>query len=435
MSSQSARGTAMSLRFGTWLLGLMTVGAWVVPATQAQDPARYRLRPGAAGARCLECHVEFAETVKLPHVHTPVKNGNCADCHDPHASDHGKLLEAEPDSICLSCHEGIVPGDAVSAHEDAVNGRCVECHDPHASPFPKQLRAPGNDLCIRCHEKVAGATRTVAHKHAPAESDCLGCHRPHASTEGPSLLASKVPALCLECHDPERATFVKDHMGYPVAGSDCVSCHDPHGSANKGILWTTIHEPITRRMCAQCHGDADAADPLALRRQGSDLCAGCHNELLNEAALKRRIHWPVVDGRACRNCHTPHASKNAGLLTEEQRTLCGSCHMDSVRRLERSLVKHEPIAEGECSTCHEPHASNTTFLLAAANPLELCGTCHDWESHSTHPIGEKVQDQRNPNLSLDCLSCHRTHGTANEKLAFFDPDRALCTECHAGFRR
>ncbi len=435
MWSPSARPGPISRRLALWTMGVATVAACACASVAAQEANRYHLKPGASGKACLSCHLEFEDTVKLPHVHTPVKAGNCTDCHDPHASDHGKLLEADTDAICVSCHEGIVPDGAVSAHPDAVAGRCVECHDPHASRFPNVLRASGNDLCKECHENVTGAVESAAYKHAPAQGDCLGCHRPHASTEGPHLLAQKVPGLCIDCHDTERPQFVKDHLGYPVAESDCGSCHDPHGSANKGILWASVHEPIRRRMCGQCHADPDSEQALSLKRPGADLCVGCHNELSNEIALKSRIHWPVVDEQACANCHNPHASRNANLLAGKQSTLCGNCHQDSVQRHERSLVKHQPISEGDCSTCHAPHASNATYLLAASDDIELCGTCHEWQAHSTHPIGAKVLDPRNNNLSVDCLSCHRTHGTGNEKLAFFEPKRDLCTECHVRFQR
>jgi predicted CXXCH cytochrome family protein len=56
-------------------------------------------------------------------VHTPVKAGDCADCHDPHASEHGKLLEAEPERICAKCHGSMVPDKANSAHAAGPPGQ------------------------------------------------------------------------------------------------------------------------------------------------------------------------------------------------------------------------------------------------------------------------------------------------------------------------
>ena len=97
-------------------------------------------------------------------------------------------------------------------------------------------------------------------------------------------------------------------------------------------------------------------------------------------------------------------------------------------------MKHVPVAAGECTTCHSPHSSDEEFLLAS-DTIDLCGSCHDWQSHSTHPIGEEVVDLRNSNLTLDCVSCHRSHGSDHKYLAPYDPGSELCVDCHEAFQR
>ena len=67
--------------------------------------------------------------------------------------------------------------------------------------------------------------------------------------------------------------------------------------------------------------------------------------------------------------------------------------------------------------------------------LDLCGTCHDWGKHSSHPIGEKVADPRNRNLTLDCMSCHEPHASPYKSFTQRDPDSDLCVQCHAEQRR
>lgn len=401
----------------------------------APDANKYKLKPGATGKACLGCHVDFEETVAQPFVHTPVKAGNCADCHDPHASDHGKLLETDPKHVCAGCHSDLVPEKALSVHAPVSEGDCVKCHDPHASKNKSALRESGNDLCKGCHQDVAAAAATASFKHAPAERDCLGCHTPHASSTSRSLLAKPVPDLCVGCHNAKLPLFAKAHSGYPVEKARCTSCHDPHGSGNDGILWASVHRPVASRMCAQCHEDASTPAALGTKKAGAELCRGCHNDLYNETFSKNRIHWPLVDTQACANCHAPHAAKTAPLLVESQKVLCGGCHGDVLARLDRSVTKHAPVVEGECATCHTPHSSNGAYLLASESVMDVCGTCHDWQTHSTHPIGEKVRDQRNPNLTLDCLSCHRSHGTPFEHMAHADPKSDLCTQCHAELSR
>src|SRR5205085_1352735 len=70
----------------------------------AADP---KLLPGARGKICLDCHHELEAKLKEPFLHAPVKAQECTGCHSPHASEHGKLLDAVPDKLCASCHRQI----------------------------------------------------------------------------------------------------------------------------------------------------------------------------------------------------------------------------------------------------------------------------------------------------------------------------------------
>jgi predicted CXXCH cytochrome family protein len=142
-----------------------------------------------------------------------------------------------------------------------------------------------------------------------------------------------------------------------------------------------------------------------------------------------------VDRVGCRNCHNPHASPQKALLREPTKILCGRCHADTLARQEKSLAKHPPVDEGNCVACHSPHASDNVFLLNGSNVIGLCGSCHDWKRHSSHPIGEKTTDPRNANLTLDCLSCHRSHGSPFKSFASFDTAAELCVQCHRNMGR
>jgi predicted CXXCH cytochrome family protein len=416
---------------GMALMGI----AFLTAASLAFSQDKFRLKPGAKGRVCLTCHVAFQERLKLPSVHTPVRSGDCSDCHNPHTSSHGKLLAEDPNRICFSCHDGIVPGEARSAHKVALEGNCVACHDPHAAKNPNNLRLAGNELCFSCHAQIAKAVSGNKFKHSPVEKGCLNCHNPHASSEADALLTAKMPDLCTGCHKPDRPSFAKRHMGYPVEKGRCGSCHDPHGSPNRGILWAEVHRPVASRMCQQCHEDPSSPEALSTRKAGLELCRGCHNTMLNETFLRNRLHWPVADKVSCLNCHSPHASRESALLKDAMIPLCGGCHQDTIRRQETSLAKHPPIQEGDCAKCHMPHSSNNVFLLDNTSVANLCGTCHDSQKHSSHPIGEKAVDKRNRNLSMDCLSCHRSHGSEFKSFAHYDLKRDLCVQCHEQYKR
>src|SRR3990170_1884272 len=296
----------MTLRTKTALILLAIVSTVAVSSSHAQE--KFRLKPGAKGKVCLTCHESFKEKLKLPFVHTPVKAGDCSDCHNPHTSSYGKLLASNVNRICLSCHDGIVPGKARSTHKVAAEGNCVKCHDPHAAKYRNNLLAAGNALCFGCHQRIAKQIAGNRFQHNPVEKGCL-------------------------------------------------------------------------------------------------------------------------------SCHTPHASRENALLKKPQLPLCGECHMDTIERLEKSAVKHKPAQEGNCTKCHLPHSSNNVFLLDNTSPINLCGTCHDWQKHSSHPIGEKVTDKRNRNLTMDCSSCHAPHGSDQKRFAWYDVKIDLCVQCHEQYKR
>jgi DmsE family decaheme c-type cytochrome len=188
---------------------LATVPAAALAAPAGQD--KFRLKPGAASGVCLACHTDFQDTMKLPFVHTPVKAGECPDCHSPHAAAHGKLLAADAASICTTCHSDIAPKAAKSVHKPVVEGNCVKCHDAHAAKNKSNLKVAGNELCFGCHPDLAKAVAAAKFKHTPVEKGCIGCHDPHASTKESFLLKSALPGLCLQCHKPSAPNFAKQH--------------------------------------------------------------------------------------------------------------------------------------------------------------------------------------------------------------------------------
>jgi predicted CXXCH cytochrome family protein len=224
-------------------------------------------------------------------------------------------------------------------------------------------------------------------------------------------------------------------MGYPVAKARCTSCHDPHGSNTSGILFDTVHMPVANKQCSQCHEAPSSPTPFQVKRMSFELCRGCHNSMMTETFSQNRIHWPLVDKTGCLNCHQPHASTQKKLLTEKVPDLCARCHADTFTRQGKTLSKHKPVKEGDCMSCHAPHAANRTFLLSQGSIIDLCGSCHDWQKHSSHPIGEKSVDPRNKNLTLDCLSCHRSHGTDYKWMLPFPTSTDLCTQCHKELKR
>ncbi len=441
----------MPLRFNWLPLFLVILLVLVVSTAYGQN--KFKLKPGAEGKLCLNCHADFQEKLKSKFVHTPVNTGECSGCHNPHTSSHGKLLDASTSTICFKCHEKIIPSKAISTHKIAIEGNCVKCHDPHAANNKGNLLQAGNALCISCHKTIGDIIAKIKFKHTPVDNGCLNCHDPHASEKAAHLLKNPVPGLCVECHKPDSPRFATQHVNYPVAKANCSSCHNPHGSNTGGILFDTVHAPVAGKRCNQCHDAATSPNPFATRRPGFELCRGCHSSMMNDTFGKSRIHWPLVDQTGCLNCHEAHASTHKKLLKGEGPDLCGKCHKDTTEwqvtlaakekqekaasrgRQEKGAFTHEPIQKGNCSSCHLPHASDSVYLMSQASIIEGCGTCHDWLKHTTHPMGEKYADLRNKNLRVECLSCHRSHGTGYRYMIPFPTVTDLCVQCHVQLRR
>ncbi len=414
------------------LLGVAIVFLAAPDVRAAKD---FKLRPGAKGKICVSCHDAFEEILKKRFVHTPLAKGDCSGCHNPHASKHALLLASETSEICHECHEDMFVPEAESAHEVFVEGKCVSCHDPHATDNKMVLIRGGSELCFGCHEELGKRIAANEFQHEPVAEDCLKCHNPHVSAESPKLLKDEDPGLCLGCHKTNKASFKRKHENYPVEKGRCSSCHDPHGSSSAGMLFANVHEPVSEKKCDECHGKATASSPFALKDSGFEICEGCHYEMVLETFNKKRMHWPVVDKDGCVNCHAPHASSESALLKKPMLLVCGECHADTLARQERSPTEHPPVAGGECTECHSPHSSDNLLMLNEASSLDLCETCHEWQTHSTHPIGEEVVDPRNENVSLECWSCHRTHGTEYKHLMYYSTKDEMCVQCHTELRR
>jgi len=96
---------------------------------------------------CYECHTEKRGPFLWEHA--PVRE-DCTTCHDPHGSNHEKLLVAKNPYICQRCHLNTrhpgslydgsnvsVAGDPFGASNRAVEHACKNCHqNVHGSNAP-----------------------------------------------------------------------------------------------------------------------------------------------------------------------------------------------------------------------------------------------------------------------------------------------------------
>jgi predicted CXXCH cytochrome family protein len=222
--------------------------------------------PSFAEDDCLQCHEELT---KGKTVHAAVAMG-CPTCHSaidareiPHRKKNriSKGLSSAQPQLCFGCHdESHFKGKVVHA---AIGKRCTGCHNPHSSNHSKLLTADPPYLCYACHDKTVFTKKNV---HAPAaKGQCTACHAPHAS-DNASLLEKPLQQLCNDCH-PGKADGRHILSGYginnvhPTRGRldpsrtnkdfSCISCHSPHSSNGKALLAT--ESTNGRDVCLKCH--------------------------------------------------------------------------------------------------------------------------------------------------------------------------------------
>ena len=429
------------------LLSLLLLGAaFLSPPAAGGAENPYRLRDGARGKRCLKCHEAIRGELTHRYVHPLMKKGTCTGCHDPHTSSHADLLLSSGKTLCYDCHRNhLLPDDVGSVHPHVLEGECGQCHNSHGSDHRYLLKQDPGEICLTCHEEVGEKARNARFPHAALTKNqgCLNCHEAHASTEDRALLKKEVSALCRTCHQTRSSAFRAKHLQYPVANADCIACHDVHGSNRKGMLYASAHAPFEEKKCDRCHTPPTGGKAIGVRKEGAALCSECHQEMLDETWNRNRVHWPLRDEKACLHCHNPHAAKREKLVKGPTAQVCGACHEDTVERQAWSRANPEnehlcaPVKTGACDVCHDPHGSDQVLLMREKDvSTELCGRCHEWQRHSSHPLGEKVTDPRDPNLTVECVSCHKGCGTENHPMMLQNATTyELCVQCHEDRRR
>src|SRR3990172_9236656 len=149
----------------------------------------------AEGCVTAQCHPKL---LKAKNIH-PIAE-SCDNCHQslsgPHPQKDKKTFKLiqDPPELCATCHQPF--GKKPQVHSPVKNGMCTSCHNPHASDEPKLLTQPVKDLCLTCHpDKV-----DFKYVHGPTSAgDCTTCHAPHES-DNKALVMKEGAELCLTSH-------------------------------------------------------------------------------------------------------------------------------------------------------------------------------------------------------------------------------------------
>lgn len=369
--------------------------------------------PVPAQESCFACHER--KNFSARYNHGPVAQGKCGECHNPHAARYPGLLQDQGAKLCYGCHQRAKAEHSQGkVHQPVRDGKCLECHAPHSSNHAGLLRVSLAEGCFSCHKDLARQAKVA---HAPfAKGQCNVCHQPHQARHG-SLLRQEADALCLSCHAQAQAS--PGHQGFPRRVTGCLSCHHPHGSDRKGVLRQHLHPPFARKNCASCHGS---------QASGSDTCLSCHQGV-KASMLKPHNHMIAGLDNGCTQCHSPHAGDDKTMLKRSGNKVCQTCHAETFARSAGSLHRHPAI--GSCGECHEVHGSDRVAMLKA-DGNQVCSTCHLTQGEFSHPVGEKVIDQRT-GQPMTCVTCHDPMGTDYQFHLVLSGKKELCVQCHRSY--
>ncbi len=315
--------------------------------------------------KCYACHDTFA--VKQ-FIHSPVEEGECTSCHNPHGSDYKFQMLSRGAEVCFECHDDEII-KAKWVHGPAAVGGCIACHEPHVSDYEKNLRAKGSELCYMCHTDKAESILQAAFVHKPVTEDCAGCHNPHSAAKE-YMLEADAPDLCIGCHEDikDQVNNVSVKHGAIDRDKSCLNCHDAHMSQ---IAKNLKMEPMD--LCLSCH------DREYKREKGASVSN--ITKWLNE---NKEHHGPIKQ-KDCSGCHNPHGSNSFRILRNdypptfykpfavENYNLCFGCHEKTIA-LNPDTTKLTNFRNGNqnlhflhvnkaikgrtCRACHETHASN-----------------------------------------------------------------------------
>lgn len=115
-----------------------------------------QLKAKADSETCYACHkAERSKSMRASHH--PVREGkmSCSSCHNPHEGGVPKMLKADSvNELCYTCHTE-KRGPFLFEHA-AVREDCVSCHEPHGSNHKRLLVQKAPNLCWNCHLSGSG---------------------------------------------------------------------------------------------------------------------------------------------------------------------------------------------------------------------------------------------------------------------------------------
>jgi nitrate/TMAO reductase-like tetraheme cytochrome c subunit len=392
--------------------------------------------------------------------------GNCAHCHDQHASrvvnsastthtPNGNLGFLSEEILCLDCHDGSPATDNIDTDINKSYGH-------------------GSVMIGNSGRHLAGET-SVSGVSTSAHVECTDCHNPHMAQTG-NHDDSSYPSTSVDTtqNDVSNALLEVDGVSfssYPTNWSNATSW-SASGGANSYAVATKEYQ-----ICFKCHSSANgstdgwdgnpggAGEWTDLALEFNPANASYHPVLqaisspLNSVQLIGVDHtWKPGSTMYCSDCHAsdasvagPHgsatkwmlvgtyknwpytsASDNGGssgtyaYLTAADTTFCRNCHVDPSSGSSNNVhgrSDHQSSTKGRCINCHirVPHGGKGQRLINANNggtlPDRYYPDGNGGDFNSSGPLAKFLRESYHNYGKSDC----RTNASNCNKHASQNP--------------
>lgn len=382
-------------------------------------------------------------------------------------------------------------GDGITAHDGYIGngvlrdafettyamGNCAHCHEQHASidgdePEPISPEGASGFLLLSDALPVSPTVGT----YSDTETACLTCHggsenlntitnNNYSATFGGAVTAdasSIMAALNLGAGSLTGSyhnlndinTLVSGNIGFdvPSGATPCSACHNPHlakansNSSNIGNpLFTALSRPtdhyelygddLDERMPSSYQppnrvggglepdGGFDAATQAAKTPNYNTFCIDCHNisndEIWSDALGRnlRAFDWSLEQhggGSAANNRPT-----QAEVVSPFLDTSLGTYSLS-------------------CLDCHEPHGSSNIYLIRTSvngNSVMLTNSENQWDNlcsccHVASDANALQNIHHEYQNVLDCIECHFCVNNQGNCINNSDPKLRDCSLCH-----
>ena len=302
-----------------------------------------------------------------------------------------------------------------SPQQKTIGRDCRQCHQVIVSAFALDAHGKSGKFLSDSRASVCESCHGNSDKHAENSSRTKSAE----GTINPSKIAGReLNQTCLTCHSMDRTHFNWNGGKHDRADMSCLSCHSIHHKTMMDRFAANLTDKTGPELAEILNGRLPEKDLLNFTVE--DTCLRCHGEI-RKALFQRSTHlfrsetW--TDGRltrrndqtvglkvTCTSCHDPHGGEGKRMLVAHSTNeVCYACHAEKRGPL---LWEHPPVQEN-CLTCHATHGSNNEKLLTRRTH-QLCQQCHV----NLLPRHQTAAGFDIFTFNRSCMNCHTNiHGS------------------------